>query len=108
MCILNDFLPLMCLDGCRRNGSIVPKPAAAWAFRSALFAACSSSMMEPTAPSTASTAVARNPRAAGPATESRVPPTGGPERGRRFSIHDPFDRQSFVQMAFPQGANHIF
>lgn len=104
MYILSGLLTLICLGGSQTNGSTVPKPAAAWAFRSGPFAACSSSMTEPTAPSTASTAAVRSQRAGGPVTESHVLPSGGPARGQRFSIYTIYLKESFVQVtAFPRG-----
>lgn len=84
--ILSNPTTLICPDGSQRNGSIVPKPVAAWAFRSGPFAVCNSSMTTPTAPCTASTAAGRSQRAGGPVTEFHVLPNGGPEHGQRFSI----------------------
>lgn len=84
---LSNLLTLLRPGGSRTSGSTVPGPAAAWAFRSAPFAACSSSTTEPTARSTASTAAARSQRAGGPATECRVLPSGGRGRGQRLDIH---------------------
>lgn len=86
LCNLSNLLVLLCAGGSQRSGSIVPKPAAAWAFRSERCAACSSSTKTPTAPSTANTAAARNPRAGGPVTESRVRPNGEPEPGQRYHL----------------------
>lgn len=83
----NNLLTLLHPGGWRMSGSTVPDPAAAWAFRSGPFAACSSSTTEPTARSTASTAAARSQRAGGPATECPVPPSGGRGRGQRLGIH---------------------
>lgn len=85
--ILANLLTLMRLGGSQTSGSTAPDPAAAWAFRSGPFAACSSSTMEPTARSTASTAAARGQRAGGPATECRVLLSGGRGRGQRFGLH---------------------
>lgn len=73
----------MHLGGSRTSGRTAPDPAAAWAFRSGPFAACSSSTTAPTARSTANTAAARSQRAGGPATECRVQPSGGRGRGQR-------------------------
>lgn len=73
----------MHLGGSRRSGRTAPDPAAAWAFRSGPFAACSSSTTAPTARSTANTAAARSQRAGGPATACRVHPSGGRGRGQR-------------------------
>lgn len=74
----------MHLGGSQTSGRTAPDPAAAWAFRSGLFAACSSSTTEPTARSTANTAAARSQRAGGPATECHVQPSGGRGRGQRY------------------------
>lgn len=84
--IPSNLLTLIHPGGSQRNGSIVPKPAAAWAFRSEPFAACSCSTRAQTAPFTASTAAGRSQKAGGPVTESHVLPSGGPERGQRFSM----------------------
>lgn len=83
----SNLLTLLHPGGSQTSGSTVPDPAAAWAFRSALFAACRSSTTEPTARSTASTAAARSQRAGGPATECPVLPSGGRGRGQRLGIH---------------------
>lgn len=83
----SHLLALLHPGGLQTSGRTVPDPAAAWAFRSAPFAACSSSTTEPTARSTASTAAARSQRAGGPATEYPVLPSGGWGRGQRLGIH---------------------
>lgn len=85
--MVGELFVCICPGGSRRSGSIVPNPAAAWAFRSGPFAVCSSFMIPPTALSTANTVAERSQRAGGRVTESRVLPSGGLERGQRFGIH---------------------
>jgi len=88
---IEPYFICLLTDGSQKSGNIVLKPVGAWDTTSALCAVSSSLTRALTAPSTANSAVGKNQRSGGHATEYPAQHNGGPGPGQRYFFLRSYD-----------------